>query len=434
MATDLNLIHTIVVVMMENRSFDHALGYLGLEGYPVNGLRGDAAWLTNVANPYGGYLYRPFLYTDDRLPADPPHERSNIAQQIGLESGYDLKGFVQSYARVYQVDPAHPPAVMGYYTKADVPLLDMFARSYAVCDRWFAPLPAGTQPNRLMAMSGMSLIDTNTHILPLHPLVYEWLEQRRIRWRVYHEGTPFFAMMPEWLPEIALGSHFRAFRDLPDDVHSEPDEEWPQVIFVEPKYGDDPTRIGEASDHHPPGSIHRGQEFLAEVYLALTANPTRWATTALIVTYDEHGGFFDHVPPEKVITSGHGKYPDFQTTGVRVPSFVISPLVEPQTVFSQRLDHTSILKFIGQKFAPNGYGGDVNARDVHSVAEVFNRTAPRTDVPKIPLIGPLTGAVPVNALAFQTAAMAMARDFPDQSQRWFPEASRASFGGAGEAP
>ncbi len=420
MATDLSLIRTIVVVMMENRSFDHLLGYLSLEGYPVDGLRGDPEWLISVANPYRGYLYRAFEYTDSRLPADPPHERANIAGQIGFQSGYDMKGFVSSYAQVANVDPATPPAVMGYYTKKELPLFDMFARSYAVCDRWFASLPAGTQPNRLMAMSGDSLIDTNVHVLPFQYLVYEWLEDRRVRWRVYHEGTPFFFMMPKWVPAIAFGNNFRSFRDLADDIHEESDAEWPDVIFIEPKYGDDPTRVGEASDHHPPGSILRGQEFLAQVYVALTSNRERWSQTMLVITYDEHGGFFDHVPPEKIPTSGSGRYPDFETTGVRVPGLVISPFVDPGTVYSGRLDHTSILKLIGQKFAPNGYSAVVNARGVESVARVLNRSTPRTDIPKVPTLSG-DGAVSMNTLAFQTAAVGIARDFPEATQRWFPE-------------
>ncbi len=315
---------------------------------------------------------------------------------------------------------------MGYYTKKEVPLFDMLARSYAVCDRWFAPLPAGTQPNRLMAMSGSSLIDTNTRVLPFQHLIYEWLEERRVRWRVYHEGTPFFFMMAKWVPAILFGNNFRSFRDLPDDVVEEPDATWPDVIFVEPKYGDDPTRIGEASDHHPPGSILRGQEFLAEVYIALTSNPARWTRTVLILTYDEHGGFFDHVPPEKIVTSGSGKYPDFSTMGVRVPALVISPLVDSGTVFHERLDHTSILKFIGQKFDANGYSPLVNARDVRSVAEVLNRSAARQDIPRVPTLPADQGLVSVNTLAFQMAATAMVKDFPLETQRRFPEIWLAS--------
>lgn len=435
MPMDLSLVKTLVIVIMENRSFDHLLGYLSLEGYPVDGLRADGEWLMNAANPFNGYLYRPFEYIYSRLPVDPPHERNDVASQIGADRGYDMKGFVSCYAKVARVDPATPPPVMGYYTKGELPVIDMFARQYAVCDRWFAPLPTGTQPNRLMAMSGMSRIDKNVHILSFQPLVYEWLEQRGVRWRVYHEGTPFFFLMPQWVPEVLFGNHFRPFRDLPDDVQTERDAEWPDVIFIEPKYGDDPTRVGEASDHHPPGSILRGQEFLAEVYVALTSNPKRWANMVLIVTYDEHGGFFDHVPPEKVVTSGQGRYPDFQTTGARVPGLVISPLVQAGRVFHERLDHTSILKLIAEKFAPGeGYSAEVNGREVRSVAEVLDLDVPRADVPKIPAVPSESGPVPINTLAFQTAAVGMSKEYPDQTKRWFPEVWHANASDGSQAP
>ncbi|HTO11260.1 MAG TPA: alkaline phosphatase family protein [Candidatus Binatia bacterium] len=421
---NLDLVKTIVVVMMENRSFDHMLGYLSLEGYPVNGLQPDP-WLSQVANPYEGFHYRPFEYTNTRVPADPPHERGNIGLQLdsGSTGTLDLRGFVQSYADVCPVNPDSPPAVMGYYTKSTVPLFDTLARAYAVCDRWFAPLPAGTQPNRLMAMSGTSLIDTNTFPLPRQPLVYDWLSGHGVRWRVYHEAMPFFALMLHWIPAIVRGDNFRSLEHLQHDLHHEDDGQWPQVIFIEPKYGDDPTHIGEPTDHHPPASIIRGQEFIAKIYATLTSHPDRWRQTVLILTYDEHGGFFDHVPPISQATSGQGNYDDFRTTGVRVPALVVSPLVNPGTVYSGDLDHTSILKFLGEKFDANKvYSTEVEHRRlVGSVSSVLNAPAARTDIPRIQSLPPDSEPVPTNVSAFTAAANAMRTGYPDDVRQRFPE-------------
>ena len=85
---------------------------------------------------------------------------------------------------------------------------DFFARNYAICDRWFSSLPAGTQPNRLMSMSGFSMIDVNHDVLPEQELVYDWLTAHGVNWRVYHQGIPFFTMMLKWVDEILLSNHF----------------------------------------------------------------------------------------------------------------------------------------------------------------------------------------------------------------------------------
>src|SRR5579864_7745398 len=172
---------------------------------------------------------------------------------------------------------------------------------------------------------------------------------------------------------------FRRFDNFAGDWMTEQD--MPSVIFIEPEYTDGPHAV--ANDDHPPTGVTQGQAFLAEVYSALIANPTRWARTAMIVTYDEHGGFYDHVPPLDIPTSipGHGPTPIFITTGVRVPGFVISPLVEPGSVYPGPLDHTSILQFIADKFGAGFYSPAVANRQpaLSPLSAVFTRNSPRTD-------------------------------------------------------
>src|SRR5438552_3337093 len=287
----LGSIKRIFVLMLENRSFDHMLGYLSLKGaLPVNGLRHP---LDPHTNTYNGQPYPLFPLTSLRVP-DPLHDRQHIRLQI---DGGSMHGFVASYAINHAVSRDLPPPVMGYYTEAEVPITDFFARQFAVCDSWFAPLPTGTQPNRLMAMAGYSLIDDNATLLPEHHLVYDWLTEKGVRWRVYHEALPFFALMDKWLPKLA-GPQFRRISRLPVDVQKEDDATFPQVIFIEPTYTD--AHIGVPSDDHPPSSITRGQELQRKVYRALTSNPKRWSRTVLSVTYDEHGGFCDHVSPPRI--------------------------------------------------------------------------------------------------------------------------------------
>lgn len=396
MPIDLNLIKTIIIVMLENRSFDHMLGYLSFPPYNwhnLEGLRNDPAWLDKVANTYNRQKFPPFLLTNpyDLIDADPPHERDHIALQMGrpVNGTFPMDGFVANYANAEgakSLTKKNPPPVMGYFTGEQAPVTDFFAQNFAICDHWFSSLPAGTQPNRLMAMSGFSKIALNQFPLPDQDLVYDWLTSNGIRWRVYHNGMPFFVMMPKWVPDIISEDHFRPFGQFLNDVENEPPEEFPQVIFIEPTYTDAP-HIGPSNDDHAPSAIKGGQAFLLEVYRCITSYRDLWNSTVMIVTYDEHGGFFDHASPPFIRTEppAGAHYSDaFETLGVRVPAFVISPFVKPKTVFKPILDHTSILKFIGQKFGRDGsYSDLVDRRDVGSVFDVLNSPPTKQKPPVI---------------------------------------------------
>ena len=368
MADIIRDIDTVVIVLMENRSFDHILGYLGLPPFDWAIEGQQRCNDPRYANPYQGQSYLPFQMSRLDMPHDPPHERPWIANQIGdiINNQRNMTGFVQSYYMNGQLPgpgAGVQPEVMGYFTPAQVPVTDFFARNYAVCDHWFSCIPASTQPNRLMAMSGYTLIDANVDVLRDQYLVYDWLNDHRVNWRAYHEGIPFFALMPRWIPRL-LGDDFRGFGQLANDFRDESDATFPEVIFVEPTYTDGP-RVGTPSDDHPTSSIAGGQDFLRKVYMSLIGNPSRWARTVMIVTYDEHGGFFDHYSPPKIPTNPPrgAKYPAFDCSGVRVPGLVISPLVPAGQPYSQYLDHTSILRFLAKKFAPSEtYSEEVEER------------------------------------------------------------------------
>jgi phospholipase C len=431
MPPDLDMIERIVVILMENRSFDHQLGYLSLDPVQlrVNGLRSDPAWVREHANPFLDEQCEPFRLKNPAasIDIDPPHDYRHIATQLKEENGaFTMKGFVESCSAF---DPDRlGRLVMGYYTGADLPVSHAFATQYAVCDRWFCSLPASTQPNRLMAMSGFSRIADNVTPLPPQELVYDWLDRRKIPFRVYHAGLPFFTLMLDRIPTIATSPTFRDLDDLRDDFLNEDDDEFPPIIFVEPVYSDAPL-FDQPSDDHAPTPVAGGQKFLAEVYSALTANPDRWAHTVVVVTYDEHGGFFDHVPPPRIVTPPPPKAyyrTPFQSLGARVPAYVVSPFVSPGHVYSQTLDHTSILKFIGKKFGDQGYSPEVDARGVGNVYDVLDLEEAREDIPGIPVPGttilaPRAGVATPQQQAFEDAWEKMKSDHPEEALRKFPK-------------
>ncbi len=433
MTVDLAQIQTIVILMMENRSFDHMLGYLRLLTYGgnmnVDGVRDDQAWLNAVANTWDGAAYQPGPILEPRVP-DPPHERSDIATQMGQvgANGFPLDGFIAS--------AGGDSDVMRYQTPDKVPILDFFARNFRICDHWFSPLPASTQPNRLMAMAGYSLIDGNVKVLPNHVLAYDWLNVHGVSWRVYHQGFfPFFSMMPRWLPEIATSDKFREFDRFAIDMELESDATFPQVIFVEPIYTDAPHDEAEGTDDHSPSSVTGGQRLMLDVYSALLRS-RHWNNSVLIITYDEHGGFFDHVQPLPVETVAAGPYPPFPTTGIRVPAVVVSPFVSKGSVCNAEFDHTSILRFLGKKFGMGGgYSPEVDGRErVGSVEDILDLAVSRVDRPQPPdpavIVAPAT-TLPAplppsneNVEAFKQVAQQMKDNYPHQLATKFPASRR----------
>lgn len=167
---NLDQIRNIVIVMMENRSFDHMLGYLSLPPFNVANVDGqslDPTWLARYTNIDQGRPLQPFLYEDPyTLPPnfDPPHERPYVAGHLGaLQNGaYPMTGFPNAIPDSVSADPTVRRLVMGYFGAQQVPINQFFASNFTICDRWFCSLPTGTQPNRLMAMSGSSMIEVNS--------------------------------------------------------------------------------------------------------------------------------------------------------------------------------------------------------------------------------------------------------------------------------
>jgi phospholipase C len=417
-------IETFVIVILENRSFDHMVGYLSLANakppMPVDGLRDDAVWQANYGNDFGGKSNNINLLDPNHTVIDPPHPSKAISQQINtpphLASLKRMGGFVASYANPSNYNagdlkppPQDLPLVMGYYDKRSSYVFDFFARNFAICDKWFSSLPASTQPNRLMAMSGESTISDNVSLtrFPNQDLVYDWLSRTpnpddpssKVSWCSYQwRGFPFFTLMSRWrgviLAQLADPIGLGNFRHYSDFFHTGQSfkAHWqnggkiPSVVFIEPKYTDDKISSATPNDDHPPTGISGGQALVLDIYNTLISNPGLWAKTMMIVTYDEHGGFFDHVQPINI--PAHAGDQLFSSTGVRVPAFVISPHVEPGTVFQGPLDHTSILQLLADRFTPNmTYSRAVADRQAHLVrlSTILSRHPPaQARTPKLP--------------------------------------------------
>ncbi len=436
-------VDTIVIVLMENRSFDHILGTMCLSQF---GGRTDIDGVhslldPNNANPASnGTLAFPFIMKDGPLTNDLPHERDFVAMQLApsvITGGPTMTGFVEAYEKATGTSGVNDPPPMGLLTPPDLPATGFLAREYAVCDRWFAPLPASTQPNRLMALSGYSERDvTISGLLPDQDTLFDWLDRHQVPWRVYSAGISFFALMPKMWPAL-LTDKFRRLSALSFDFQHEPANEQPHVIVIEPDYDDSPVHLsGHSCDNHPPLPMAFGESFVRQVYEALTSNPGRWQRTVMILTYDEHGGFRDHVPPLAVKSPPPPgvSYPEFTSTGVRVPSVIVSPLVKRASAKHTPLDHTSILALLADRFGHPGesYSDAVAARaaaGIKSVAEALDSGPPRSDIPQIPAT-PIHAAAqlatwtdPKNAMSntFTNAIEAFAKAHGQDALRKFPE-------------
>jgi phospholipase C len=357
-SANLRKIDHIVVLMLENRSFDHMLGYLSLEGArpDVDGLK------ASMANTYKGksykvrHLQRTALTKDE----DPCHGGACIAEQVSNNMGGFVANFAKSRPKAKLVD-----VVMGYYNGSDLPVYDHLAREFCVCDRWFASVPGATWPNRLYAVAGQAAGSKDPQRVPIYdkPSFVRHLERNKVSWGWYaHDvGTLRFSDSQFYLGYLDKFKYFdrRSFlapRNFLDDAK---DGKLPAVSWIDPNFVD-VSFIGPSgsNDDHPPSDIKAGQELVLKAYSALVKSPN-WRKTMLVVTYDEHGGFYDHVLPP----AAQDDKPAFRTYGVRVPALVVSPFTPRASVSNVVYDHTSIIKTILLRFCmKNGQIPDMGAR------------------------------------------------------------------------
>lgn len=345
----------VVVLMLENRSFDCMLGWLYRDRPDFDGLTG------NESNPWhraDGSVTQVSVWNDGRIDAaaatvpapDPGELFDDIQMQIfGLtpDGVPRMDGFVDNYVRQPETGTCRDPrAVMHAFTPEQLPVLSLLARSFGVCDRWFASAPCETWPNRLFAHTGCGGGQVNNAAIQrpfLLPTVFHRLARRRRTWRVYFHDVPQTAALVTLWPSIP--GHFRLFAEFIDDAAC---GDLPAYSFIEPRYFPDLLLHHIPNDAHPPHNVAYAEQLTADVYNAVRGSPA-WDRTLLLIVFDEHGGCYDHVPPPPAIPVGPPAPNGFRFDryGPRVPAVVVSPYVPAGSIIrppedGPPFDHTSI--------------------------------------------------------------------------------------------
>ena len=319
-------IEHVVVLMLENRSFDCMLGKLYPSDGTFDGLTGQEA------NIFSGQTV-PVWTSDGIDPAiatipdpDPGEHFTDMNQQLfaGGQAA-TMGGFVANYmAQPSAGKPFVPRNIMHYYTPEQVPVISTLARAFGVCDRWHASAPCQTWPNRFFAHTGTALGYVNNSNFPIPfpaPSFFGQLERRNIPWRIYFHDAPQSLLLRDIWHLAPL--RFRWFSQFLADAHT---GALPAYSLIEPRYFSDAFLRRIPNDEHPPHNVQYGEELIAQAYIALRASP-HWKKTLLIITYDEHGGCYDHVPPPPAVPPD-AHQPDgfeFNRYGVRVPAVIVSP-------------------------------------------------------------------------------------------------------------
>ena len=340
-ADNLRKIDNIVVLMMENRSFDHMLGYLKLEEQ-----RDDVEGLTPGLSNSDGQKSYPIHHLDHtalKSNQDPCHSGQCVADQLQNNNG----GFVRNYVNTHPNDPERD-LVMGYYNKNELLTFDYLAAEFTLCDHWFSSVPGSTWPNRLYAVTGRANGSKDNKTVPIYnlPAFVRSLDAQKVTWDWYSDN--FFGSTLN-LTDAKYRS--RSNYHLNDFYQQAADGTLPSVCWIDPIFVDT-AGVMAANDDHPPADIRHGQEFVLNIYHALVSNPVQWNKTLFVVVYDEHGGFYDHIVPP----AAEDDSPSFQSYGVRVPAILVSPWVPQKQVVSNPFDHTSIIKTILLRFCRRADG------------------------------------------------------------------------------
>jgi len=426
----LDQIEHIIVLMLENRSFDNLLGWL----YDPNGNR--PPFNQPPPDNFDG-LYGKNLSNPGPNGSSVPVGKGSILTDPNPDPG---EGYEEAYSQLYDVpaplladvppDPPQPPAMQGFvsnyaaqskvissgtdpslimncFTPAAVPVISSLAYYYGVCDHWFASIPTETYCNRSYVHAGTSsgyvnnkggddfLFDNDT------TTIFNLLEESQRSWKIYHGSwliTSLALLTQKKLWPYALDpNHFGHVSDFIKDAKRPGG--LPSYAFIEPIYLDSLV-WGPENDMHPeanpfefygPSNIEQGEKLLSEVYQAVRTSPD-WHKTMLIITFDEHGGCYDHVPPPPAEPPDHVVIPSdqpggsgfrFNRLGVRVPAIIVSPFTKGQTVINEVFDHTSILRTVVERFElPKEQLGKREAK-AQDLSCALNLRQARTDHPPI---------------------------------------------------
>jgi phospholipase C len=413
----------VVILMQENRSFDHYFGsYRGVRGFADQSAAFQQPYPGNTSNAPAGVLL-PFHMDTTKLNAACTHDITHdwVPQHQSWNNGA-MDDFVTSRLSINANDAV---LAMGYYTRADLPYYYALADAFTLCDNYFCSVIGPTDPNRLYSMAASIDPDGKNGGPVLQTLVAqrssffgkltyttmpEQLQTRGVSWKVY--TSPDQSILNGLFSDNVL-SYFKNFQDPSSPLHQNAfGPQFPTDFLADAASGNLPqvswVIVSVVDSDHPPSPSLFGEATLSAIITALMANPATWAKTALFVTYDENGGFFDHVPPATAPAGTPGEYvtapavPDPTVAGsppisgpiglgFRVPTFVVSPLSRGGFISSDPFDHTSILRFLETRFGaevPNLSAWRRAA--VGDMTSAFNFTKPDTTIPSLP---PTTGAI-----------------------------------------
>jgi phospholipase C len=407
----------IVVLMLENRSFDHLFGFSQPgAGQSIENVSSSSTGFSNRLDPskpvsatnpeFSAMQPAPFAVHDKDGPS---HSFTAVCVQLcnsktGPSATTPVRnnGFVRSYKDSLTSGTHHPTAeqigeVMQSFGPDQLPAINQLAAGFCLCDHWFCEVPGPTMPNRMFihAATSEGYVHNAFHRDYTSKTIYEFVAEKGLTWCTY------FHDFNEVLQFKNLGNsqtHFRRF-----------DERWksdvsqgklPNYVFILPQFvnqGATPTEPAQpANSQHAPEDVRFGEQLIADVYDALAANPELFRRTVLIVTYDEHGGFFDHVGPGDAPNPDGQNSPNpdddaqfqvpafkFDRRGLRVPTLIVSPWVPKGIVEKVVLQHTSVIATATELF---GLAGSLNARDASatSFAGLFTRLDAARDAADMP--------------------------------------------------
>lgn len=428
-------IQHVFVLMLENRSFDHMLGFSGLTGTDastgattkINGLSGLES------NSFNGQAFAVSQGAPDQMPADPGHEFSNVLLQLcgkgasylpgGAYPAINNSGYVASY--VGSGGGNSPGVVMKCYETAQLPVLHALAAEFVVCDNWHASMPGPTWPNRMFVHAASS------SGLDHSPSIAEITEWETLDGFSFKNGTIFDALQKNGITRRLYGGDDFPMVSALRGIHLEDIRHYSQFagdlsqagypfsyVFIEPLY-DVANDYRNGTSQHPLADVNRGEALIKATYEAIRSSAF-WESSLLLITWDEHGGFFDHTIAQDAIAPGdtgpdssHNKNGfTFEKYGSRVPALIISPLI-PRNLIDHRLyDHASVPATLEALFGLN----PLTNRDAaaNPLTSLLTLAAPRKDAPAVlPPVASAEAAPLAAAMADAATPVSVSR--PDDS-------------------
>lgn len=412
-------IKNVFVLILENRSFDHMLGFSKITG--VDAVTGNPTQIEGLtgteANTYNGKKYIVREGANNKMRFDPGHEFFDVVEQLSGKGAVhrnredyppiNNSGYVENYATTSKKEGGATDnfeEIMRCYKPEQLPVIVELAKEFAVCDHWFSSIPGPTVPNRLFIMgassSGLAHSPTpgqlagwqsvSGFILKNGSLFDLVKKHTNSKSRIYNGDVGHVSgsiPLASCLKGINLITDITPFSSFEKDIN---ESYYPYPLtFIEPNYGDITNESYEGgTSQHPMDDVRNGEGLIKHTYEAIRNSP-HWENSLLIITYDEHGGFYDHVTPPKTNTPGDGSvYSDynkngfnFEQLGVRVPAIVISPYIPKNTIDHSVYEHSSIPATVENIF--NLPALTLRDAKANNLSGLLKLDTPRTDTPNV---------------------------------------------------